>query len=140
MTRRGYRRSTWMGDAVAMSPDQLVNAFIGAIEAGDLDTALTMVSDDVEYDNVPIGKLHGRESVRGALAPFLGAATAVEWIVHRQAAEGHLVFNERTDRFQLPHGWVEIAVTGVWEVRDGLITLWRDYFDDASFRRQLPAD
>jgi limonene-1,2-epoxide hydrolase len=28
-------------------------------------------------------------------------------------------------------------VTGVWEVIDGRITLWRDYFDLQSYRQQM---
>lgn len=121
-----------------MTPADTVAAFIAAVEANDLDRALALVSDDVEYDNVPLGKVHGRHAMRDTLAPLLDSATTVEWVVHRQASEGDLVFNERLDRFQLPTGWIEVAVNGVWEVHDGAITLWRDYFDEASFRRQLP--
>jgi limonene-1,2-epoxide hydrolase len=120
-----------------MTPAETVNAFIAAIEANDLDAALTFVDDDVEYDNVPMGKVHGPEAIRQTLAPMLGAASTIEWVVHRQAAEGPLVFNERLDRFEMPNGWIEVAVNGVWEVHDGKITLWRDYFDEASFRAQL---
>lgn len=121
----------------SMTPAETVGAFITAIEANDLDRALALVSDDVEYDNVPLGKVHGPQAMRDTLAPMLGAASVIEWVVRRQAAEGNLVFNERLDRFQLPSGWIEVAVSGVWEVDDGKITLWRDYFDEASFRRQL---
>jgi limonene-1,2-epoxide hydrolase len=121
-----------------MSPAEVVTAFIRAIEAADLDRALELVADDIEYDNVPMGKVHGPEAVRQTLGPMLTGSSAIEWVVLRQAAEGDLVFNERIDRFELPTGWVEIPVSGVWEVRDGRITLWRDYFDAATFLRQLP--
>jgi limonene-1,2-epoxide hydrolase len=49
--------------------------------------------------------------------------------VHRQVANGTTVLNERTDRFGKGGTWVSVAVAGVFEVRDGRITLWRDYFD-----------
>jgi limonene-1,2-epoxide hydrolase len=49
--------------------------------------------------------------------------------VHRQLASGPLVMNERTDRFEMHGRWVDLPVAGVFEVHDGLITLWRDYFD-----------
>ena len=123
----------------AASPSETVTAFIAAIERNDLDAAMGLVAPGCEYDNVPMGKVHGPDAIRSILAPMLGAASAIEWIVHRQVADGHLVFNERVDRFEMPFGWIEIPVTGVWEVRDGLITLWRDYFDEATYRRQLPA-
>jgi len=122
-----------------MSPAETVTAFITAIERADLDAAIGLLADDVEYDNVPMGKVHGPQAVRDLLGPMLGACSSIEWIVHRQAAEGNLVFNERLDRFEMPFGWLEVPVTGIWEVDDdGRITLWRDYFDEATYRRQLP--
>jgi limonene-1,2-epoxide hydrolase len=120
------------------NPSDIVSTFIRELERNDLDAALALVSADCEYDNVPMGKVHGPAAIRSLLAPMLGAATTIEWVVHRQAAEGQLVFNERVDRFEMPFGWIEIPVTGVWEVHDGVITLWRDYFDEATYRRQLP--
>ena len=121
------------------SPSETVTAFIEALERRDLDTALTLVADGCEYDNVPMGKVFGAEAIGTVLGPMIAAATTIEWVVHRQAAEGPVVFNERVDRFQMPFGWIEIPVTGVWEVHDGLITLWRDYFDEAMYRKQLPS-
>jgi limonene-1,2-epoxide hydrolase len=121
-----------------MSNTEIVRAFIAALERKDLDTALTMVTDDVEYDNVPIGKVHGPDGIRTTLEPFMAPATTIEWVIHREAETGDVVFNERLDRFEMPWGWVELAVNGVWELRDGKIALWRDYFDQPSFVAQLP--
>lgn len=114
-----------------------VRAFIRAIEAKELDRGLELVGDHCEYDNVPMGKMFGIDAIRAALGPFLDGAAEVEWVVHREASTGSTVFNERVDRFRFHHGWVEIPVTGVWEVTDGKITLWRDYFDQAMFRSQM---
>lgn len=122
-----------------MTPSEIVTTFIRAIEVGDLDSAVALVSDDCEYDNVPMGKVFGPEDIRTTLTPFLERADAVEWVVHRQAAEGPIVFNERLDRFQFPFGWIEVPVTGVFEVHNGKITLWRDYFDEGSYRDQIPS-
>ena len=36
---------------------------------------------------------------------------------------------ERLDRHHLDHGWRELPVNSVFEVHDGVITVWRDYFD-----------
>jgi limonene-1,2-epoxide hydrolase len=49
--------------------------------------------------------------------------------VHRQVASDTTVLNERTDRFGVKGKWSGVDVAGVFEVRDGKITLWRDYFD-----------
>ncbi len=115
----------------------VVHRFISAIEAKDIDGAVALLADTCEYDNVPMGKVVGPDAVRATLGPFVAQCTTVEWVVWRESATNVTVFNERLDRFHMPHGWVEIPVIGVWEVVDGLITLWRDYFDLATFRSQM---
>jgi limonene-1,2-epoxide hydrolase len=121
-----------------VTPLDTVNAFIRALEANDLDTACAMVSSDCEYDNVPMIKVFGPDGVQGVLGPMFANCSEIEWVVHREAQSGTTVFNERLDRFKMPHGWVELPVNGVWEVVDGKITLWRDYFDAASYLKQMP--
>ena len=56
------------------------------------------------------------------------------------AADGPVVLTERLDRFTWPTGDVaELPVMGTFEVHDGKITQWRDYFDMQQFMSQLPA-
>ncbi|NNE74475.1 MAG: SnoaL-like domain-containing protein [Acidimicrobiales bacterium] len=118
--------------------EAVVNSFLAAIIAKDLDRAIALLAPDCEYDNVPMGVVRGPQAVADILGPMLAGCTEVDWPVHRQVARDTLVFNERTDRFLMPHGWVELPVAGLFEVVDGKITLWRDYFDEATYRRQLP--
>ena len=116
---------------------EVVTALIRACERRDLDAVVALVSDDIEYDNVPIGKVHGPEGVRSVLSGGVTqAASEVEWVVHRQVASGDTVMNERTDRFLVDGRWIEIPIAAVFEVTDGRISLWRDYFDLESYRRQ----
>jgi limonene-1,2-epoxide hydrolase len=120
-----------------MTPDQVVTALIRACEARDLDTVETLVADDIEYDNVPIGKVTGPDGVRRVLSGGVTEAAAeVEWIVHRQVSSGNTVMNERTDRFLVDGRWIEIPIAAVFEVTDGKVSLWRDYFDLETYRNQ----
>lgn len=116
----------------------LVTTFIRAIERRDLDAALELVAEGCVYDNVPMATVTGRDAIRATLEPFLAACTDVEWVVSRQVAEGRTVMNERLDRFETGGRWLEIPVMGVFEVDDDRITLWRDYFDLATFTGQRP--
>ncbi len=52
------------------------------------------------------------------------------------AAAGSVVLTERLDRFVMGGKTVELPVAGVFEVSDGKITAWRDYFDMATWTRQ----
>lgn len=49
--------------------------------------------------------------------------------IHRAAADGAAVLTERTDALILGPLRIQFWVCGVFEVHDGRITLWRDYFD-----------
>jgi len=122
-------------------PAALVTNFITAIESGNLDGALQLLADDCEYDNVPMGKVFGRDAVRATLAPFLANYDEVEWVIVHQVAAGTtedgVVMNERIDRFRSADRWVELPVAGVFEVRHGQISLWRDYFDKETLLRMF---
>jgi limonene-1,2-epoxide hydrolase len=123
-----------------MSPLETVNEFIRRVCAKDLDGAAELVSDDVEYDNVPMGKNHGPEELVAFLSPMITTLDAVEFITHREAATGNIVMNERTDRFVKAGENYDVAVTGVFELNDdGKISLWRDYFDLAAATTVLGA-
>jgi limonene-1,2-epoxide hydrolase len=111
------------------TPEQVVNDFISAINKQDLDAALGFVAEDCYYDNVPMGDTRGREKMRKILASVFGGGTPVVFEIHRQAATGNIVMNERTDSFTLAGRPVALPVAGVFEVNDGKITFWRDYFD-----------
>ena len=54
-----------------MSPDEIVRTFINHIEAKNLDAACSLLTDDCEYDNVPMSKVFGIEAVKQVLGPFV---------------------------------------------------------------------
>ena len=115
-----------------MTPDETVSEFLRRVTSGDLDGACELVTDDVEYDNVPMGKNHGPDELKAFLEPMVVDLDEVEWTVHRQAATGRVVINERTDTFRAQGAEMAIPVCGVFELTaDGKISLWRDYFDMA---------
>lgn len=121
-----------------MDNGQIVTEFIACLCRLDFDAACAFVSDDVEYDNVPMGKNFGPEGLRELLEPMISGFDELDWVTHRQAATGNLVLNERTDRFRNGERWMEVPVAGVFEFNDeGKICLWRDYFDLGSMEDQL---
>lgn len=128
---------------MASDPGELVTRFIENIEQSRFSAAMEMVSDDCEYDNVPIAKVFGRDAIVDILSKFLSTATRVEWLIHHQVTGGDLehgvVMNERTDRFEIDGRWVEFDIAGLFVISDGKIALWRDYFDKEAFTKALAA-
>jgi limonene-1,2-epoxide hydrolase len=127
----------YAGDMTANGAEQVVNDFIAAIGAKDEAAAMACVAEDCYYDNVPIGDMSGKAKMAEFLAPVFGNAGQVEFEVVRQTASGNVVMNERVDKFLANGNQIALPVTGVFEVNDGLITFWRDYFDNGTFLKQL---
>jgi limonene-1,2-epoxide hydrolase len=113
-------------------PLTVVRGFLTAFETMDFDAALAHLDDDVEYTNVPISSVRGHAGVREVLEPFFAPIHENEFLILREAADGPIVFIERLDRHRLDHGWRDLPVNSVFEVHDGRITVWRDYFDLAT--------
>lgn len=120
-----------------MDPLTTVNSFLKAASARDYDTALGYLADDVEYQNMPLPAVTGHQAVRDTLEALLALGEGSEWIVHREAAAGNVVLNERTDRFLVGGKWLELPVAGVFELAGDKIVLWRDYFDLETIMKQM---
>ena len=121
------------------SPIEVVKAFNAAMEKKDFDTGLQYVADSCEYTNGPMGTVQGPGGVRAMLEPFFAPVVEQTFIIKREVANGPVVFLERLDRHHMPTGWIELPVTGVYEVHDGRITVWHEYFDLATIQNQMAA-
>jgi limonene-1,2-epoxide hydrolase len=89
-------------------------------------------TDDAVFHNIPMEPLVGRAAIVEFIAGFVSAFAGIEFRVHNSAANGNVVFAERSDIITRTDGAViELPVMGVFEVTDGKISAWRDYFDMA---------
>lgn len=109
---------------------EVVLDLMKACNGRDVDAALALFHEGSIYDNIPLQPVTGLTAIRAALEPSLRIAKQVEWVVHHIADTGKgVVLTERTDRFLLAGGWCEMPVMGIFEINDGKIDAWRDYFD-----------
>ena len=121
------------------APLDVVRQFMKLMEPLNYDAALKLVSATCEYTNPPpLGTVHGPAGIRAVLEPFFAPTKENEFRVLRESVSGHIVFLERLDRHLFGQKWVELPVTGVYEVHGGVITYWRDYFDAPTILSQLP--
>jgi limonene-1,2-epoxide hydrolase len=120
-----------------MNALETVHAFLEAAANRDYDTALPLLTEDIEYQNMPIAPVKGREAVKEQLEMLLAMGTGSEWKVLHEVADGNVVMNERVDRFEINGTWADLPVMGVFVLRDGLIAEWRDYFDLQTIMGQL---
>src|SRR6202142_672741 len=116
----------------------LVLEFCDAFGKGSTPSELVeYFTDDAVYHNIPVEPAVGREAILGLLSMFVTPAERVEFRVRNIVGTGNTVLTERVDGFQLPNATIELPVMGTFEVRDGKIAAWRDYFDLNQYMSQL---
>jgi limonene-1,2-epoxide hydrolase len=115
------------------TPEAVVTAFLAAMEALDVDLALTYASDDIVYQNVPLPPARGMRAFERQVRVMVKYGTGFEAQIHNIAATGPIVLTERTDVLKVGAWEASFWVCGTFEVRDGKIVLWRDYFDWTTF-------
>jgi limonene-1,2-epoxide hydrolase len=118
---------------MTIASDELVTEFCKRWATPDPDELAGYFSDDAIYHNIPMQPVQGREAIKEFIAGFTAAFDGIDFVVHRQVSHGDLVMNERTDTMRRKDGGeIALPVMGVFEVRDGRIAAWRDYFDLAT--------
>ncbi len=125
--------SEQIGQQSGSSSMQLVERFLDLLSVKDIDGATQLLAQDVVYENVGLPTVRGRERVRRLGKATLGLAGAgFEVYTHTISESGSTVMTERTDVLKFRRLRVQFWVCGRFDVRDGQIVLWRDYFDQAN--------
>lgn len=111
------------------SPREVVEAFLAALAAKDTAAAAALVDDDIEYVNVGLPTVRGRQEMGKVLALLGRPGAGFEVYLHAISADGPVVLTERTDVLLIGRLRLQFWVCGRFDVHDGRITLWRDAFD-----------
>ena len=130
------------------SPIELVRRFCAAWSNNRPTAELAaFFADDAVYHNIPFAPVIGRDAIEKNIVSFIrpGKAAApgvvpvesIDFRIINIAANGPVVMTERVDVFKLPNKSFELPVMGTFEVRDGRIKAWRDYFDANQFTSRV---
>jgi limonene-1,2-epoxide hydrolase len=124
------------------SPIEVVRRFCAAW-SDNLGTAelAEFFTDDAVYHNIPFAPVAGREAIADNIASFIRPGPPgierIEFKVINIAADGPVVMTERVDVFTLADKSFELPVMGTFEIGDGKIKAWRDYFDTNQFTSRM---
>ena len=117
--------------------EKVVRDFLKSWEGRDLETICSAFADDAVYHNVPVKPIEGITGIRTIFQSFLAAFAEAKLDIVMLAAAPGLVLAERIDYFTMNDGRrVVLPVNGVFEIRNGKITRFSDYFDLADFEQQ----
>ena len=117
-------------------PETIVRDFCAAWTRRDIPELLGYFADDAVYHNMPLAPATGKDAIQEILNLFVPPATTIVFEMLHVASAGSVVFTERVDRFVIGDKEIALPVAGVFEIRDGKIAAWRDYFDFATWQRQ----
>lgn len=116
--------------AATAAPANVVVEFLEAWGRFDVDTALDLVTDDLEYINVSLPTIHGRERLERLARPMMRPdRLGFNVYLHYVATEGNVVLTDRVDELTFRRFATRFWVYGRFVVRDGQIAVWRDSFD-----------
>ena len=119
------------------SNSEIVREFVEAWSTLDAEKLADYFTEDGCYYNMPTQPVKGREAVRGFIQNFLANWTDTQWDILNMAEAGDVVFCERLDRTKTTAGDVDLPCLGVFEMQDGKIKEWRDYFDLGTFMKAM---
>lgn len=122
-----------MGDDTSHN-EQVVRSFIAAWSELDAAALVDYFAVDGVYHNMMLEPVAGREKLLEFITGFLSGWSETHWEVINLVSRSDLVVAERVDRTRIGERWVNLPCVGVFELEDGKIKIWRDYFDLSTYR------
>lgn len=127
-----------------VSAQQVVEAFVGALERLDMKAALDLVSEDVRWVNHPWVSARNKRQFEKVLRGMFRDAERFEVRYADIHERGNgVVYTDRVDLFEGGGVSLDLPVQGEFRVRDGLVVEWVDRFSWAKvagdIAKSLPA-
>lgn len=117
--------------------EEIIRSFIAAWSRLNPDELVDYFAEDGVYHNMPIGPIQGRAALKAFIAAFVKNWTTTEWDVLTLVSAGDVVIAERLDRTKVGDRNVNLPCCGVFEMVNGKIKVWRDYFDMGTYTKAL---
>lgn len=119
------------------SPMQVVHEFVAefvdAWPNGDAPRVADFFSENATYHNGPLKPVRGRSAIVATIGEFMALGGTVSVDMLNVVADDRVVMTERLDHFVVDGKRFSLPVMGTFEIADGQITSWRDYFDLSQF-------
>lgn len=115
----------------------IIRSFIAAWSRLDAAELAGFFTEDGVYHNMPARPVAGRAAIQAFIAGFAKDWSATTWDILNIVEAGDVVIAERLDRTRVGDKGVDLPCCGVFEMKDGKIRIWRDYFDLATYTRAL---
>jgi limonene-1,2-epoxide hydrolase len=121
----------------AEDPERVVRDLCEAFAKHDAEALRPFLTDDVVYHNIPMEPAVGVDAAIDFIDGFFAMCESMVIETLHLAVRDNVVLTERVDTFTVGEIVAPLPVMGTFEVRDGKISAWRDYFDMAQITTML---
>jgi len=113
-----------------MSPEEVVRQFCALVSKRDVEALRPLLDDEIVYHNIGMPASRGIEATLANIASQWEMFPATyDWDIRHLSSDGDIVLTERIDSVGPPGVTAPVPVMGVFEIHNGKIKNWRDYFD-----------
>ena len=124
-----------------MKNTEIVENFFQAIAENKKHRIMSFFDEESVFNNMPMGPVKGLEGIWSILRITAEVSSEVLFdVINIAETKDGIVLTERVDYFHLPDRKVAFSLMGVFEIENGIIREWRDYFDLKQSTDQMPAD
>jgi limonene-1,2-epoxide hydrolase len=120
--------------------EQLVRDMCDTFALHDAEALRPFFTEDVVYHNIPMDPAVGINDAIGFIEGFFAMCESMVIETLHLAVRDNLVLTERVDTFTVGQVVASLPVMGIFEIRNGKISAWRDYFDLAQITKMLSGD
>ena len=124
----------------AEDAERVVRDMCDAFAKHDAEALRPYFTDDVVYHNIPMDPAVGIDATIAFIDGFFAMCDNMTIETLHLAVRDDVVLTERVDTFRVGDVIAPLPLMGTFEVRDGKISAWRDYFDMAQITKMLSGD
>ncbi len=118
--------------------EKIIIEFINAWSRLDVTELTGYFADDGTYHNIPIAPITGKKEIENFIKGFIENWTETNWDIINIVSKGNIVITERLDRTKIgDEKSVDLPCVGIFEMENGKIKIWRDYFDLGTYFKAL---
>ena len=124
----------------AQDAELVVRGLCDAFAKHDAEALRPFFTDDIVYHNIPMDPAVGIDDTIAFINGFFSMCQSMLIETRHLAVEGNVVLTERVDTISVGDRVGALPVMGTFEIRDGKISRWRDYFDMTQITNMLSGD
>ena len=116
--------------------EETIIEFLNAWERLNATELASYFADDGVYHNIPLAPVTGKNEIENFIKGFTENWTETNWKIINIISTDNIVIAERLDQTKIEGDKsVDLPCIGIFEMKNGKIKTWRDYFDLGTYMK-----